>query len=188
MKKAIQGHEDQWAVALKWACMQYNISYNSTIGMTPYYATYGREPSTALSTLIAAPPAEDESMDITGLVNRIERIDAAIKKGTDALEASYGVRNAELRRTQSFDIGDLVYVHRVYPESFVAAGIDTKFWMPFRPELYVVLEKRSVRIYRVRRADNLNDKTMDIHVQRLKAYEPRENALKFEDFARKTEK
>ena len=183
VRKAVQGHEDCWDKALKWAVMFYNWSYHSSIGMSPFYATHGREANTTLSELIATPANGDEHMDITTLLARIQRVEEEIKRGTEALAAANGKRNEGIKRTRSFSVNDLVYLDRVYPDSFVTAGIDTKFWMPYRPELYIILEKRSERIYHIRRADNPNEKVLTIHVQRLKPYEPRENALRFEDFA-----
>jgi hypothetical protein len=72
-----------------------------------------------------------------------------------------------------------VYKHRVYPESFKVAGIDQKYHLPFYPEPYVVLQRRSDYHSRIRLAYNDNAPYEDIHHQRLKFCVPYNDAIQF---------
>ena len=80
---------------------------------------------------------------------------------------------------RDFKAGDLVWKHRVYPDSFETAGIDKKFHFPFYPEPYVVLERRSLQHSRIRLAYKTDDSYEDIHHLRLKPCVPRDDAIQF---------
>jgi hypothetical protein len=129
------------------------------------------------------PTQDSEDTTITELADRVQAIEASIQEGVDALGASYEARNGALQRTRQFKAQDLVYVDRQYPKKFEIAGIDTKFYFPYRPELYVVLEKRSAQMYRLRVAHAADAKHEDVHVQRMKPFVSRADALQFADFA-----
>ena len=116
-------------------------------------------------------PGEEPS--ITELSDRVRAIEESIRTSTDKLAEGYHVP----RRTLNLTAGDLVYRHRVYPASFKKAGIDTKFWLPWRPELYLVLEKRSPQYVRVRPAADPSAAVEDVSIRQLKRYTPRADAL-----------
>ena len=80
---------------------------------------------------------------------------------------------------RGFQAGGLVYKHRAYPESFKVAGIDKKYHLPFYPEPYVVLQRRSGYHSRIRLAYNGNAPYGGIHHQRLTFCVPYNDAIQF---------
>jgi hypothetical protein len=127
--------------------------------------------------LLPRPAESPAPTDITELAGRIDRINEPVAEGVAKLHASYAQRNKDLKGVRDFKAGDLVWKHRVYPESFEAAGIDTKFHFPFYPEPYVVLERRSLQHSRIRLAHTDAAAYEDLHHQRLKLCTPRGGAI-----------
>ena len=81
-----------------------------------------------------------------------------------------------------FVVGDLVYLHQVYPESFVKAGVGTKLFPAYRPEIFEVTEVVSPQLYRIVEHGTAGGFTDIVHVQRLKPFTPREDAVNLQDF------
>ena len=163
----------------QWAAYCYNCKMNTTTGTSPFYAMHAVEPRQPIDFLLPRVDGQDPPANITELSNRIGEINAAVEKGVEALHQSYAQRNKHVRGARDFTAGDLVWKMRVYPESFEKAGIDTKFHMPYEPEPYLVLERRSAQHSRVRPAWNPSAKYEDIHHGRLKHCRPREDAIQF---------
>jgi len=179
VRKIIQEHPQRWPEAARWASYCYNCSYNSTTGTSPFYALHAVEPRQPMDFLLPRPDASPAPANITELADRIDRINESVAEGVAKLHASYAQRNKDLKGVRDFKAGDLVWKHRVYPESFEVAGIDTKFHFPFYPEPYVVLERRSLQHSRVRLAHTDTAEYEDLHHQRLKLCTPREDAIQF---------
>ena len=179
IRKAVQDYPEKWPEVSQWAAYCYNCKMNTTTGTSPFYAMHAVEPRQPIDFLLPRVDGQDPPANITELSNRIGEINAAVEKGVEALHQSYAQRNKHVRGARDFTAGDLVWKMRVYPESFEAAGIDTKFHMPYEPEPYPVLERRSAQHSRVRPAWNPSAKYEDIHHGRLKHCRPREDAIQF---------
>ena len=179
IRKVIQEHPDRWPEASKWATYAYNCKYHNTIGTSPFYALHAVEPRQPIDFLMPRAAPDTPHASIAELANRIERINNAVTEGVAKLHASYAQRNKDLRGVRDFKAGDLVWKHRVYPDSFETAGIDKKFHFPFYPEPYVVLERRSLQHSRIRLAYKTDDSYEDIHHLRLKPCVPRDDAIQF---------
>ena len=180
LRKIVQDHPDRWPEAARWAAYCYNCKYNTTTGTSPFYALHAVEPTQPIDFLMPRPTTRPVPKDITELADRIGQINEAIEIGVEALHKSYQARNASLRGVKDFQPGDLVWKHRLYPESFKVAGIDTKWFLPYDPEPYMVLERRSQQHCRIRLAYDTTAPVEDIHHQRLKRCSPREDALQYD--------
>ena len=179
LKKIIQDNPNSWPDAAKWACYCLNTKYQSTIGTSPFYAIHAIEPRLPIDFLMPRISNSPAPKSITDLADMIDRVNVAVQRGVEKLHNSYALRNKELRGVRDFQAGDLVYKHRVYPESFKVAGIDKKYHLPFYPEPYVVLQRRSDYHSRIRLAYNDNAPYEDIHHQRLKFCVPYNDAIQF---------
>ena len=179
IKKIIQDNPNAWPEAVKWACYCLNTKYQSTIGTSPFYAIHAIEPRLPIDFLLPRASDSPAPKDITELADMIDKVNVAVQRGVEKLHNSYAQRNQELRGLRDFRAGDLVYKHRVYPESFKVAGIDKKYHLPFYPEPYVVLQRRSAFHSRIRLAYDTNAKYEDIHHQRLKFCVPYDDAIQF---------
>jgi hypothetical protein len=180
LKKIIQDYPNRWPEAARWAAYCYNCKYNTTTGTSPFYALHAVEPTQPIDFLMPRPTTRPVPADITELADRIGQINLAVEEGVAKLHQSYQARNASLRGVREYQAGDLVWKHRLYPESFEVAGIDTKWFLPFEPEPYMVLARRSAQHSRIRLAYNTQAKPEGVHHQRLKHCSPREDALQFE--------
>jgi hypothetical protein len=176
-----QSHPNRWDEAAKWATIYYNSSYHSTIGTTPYFARHGREPNTAADHLLSTVTHSD-SISLSELVRRVQRIRAAVQEGVDRLSARVDKHNAGLRHVPTFAEGDRVYLHRVFP-SRRSAGINRAFFWPYRPELYTIAEVMSPQHVRITcPTASSRNRNQVVHVHRLKRHSPRAEALDFSAF------
>ena len=180
LRKIIQDYPDRWPEAARWAAYCYNCKYHTTIGTSPFYALHAVEPTQPIDFLLPRPTGQPVPQSITELADRITEINTAISDGVDKMQKGYEKRNDNLRGVRDFKAGDLVWKHRLYPESFEVAGIDTKWFLPFAPEPYIVLERRSDQHSRVRLAYDPTAKYEDVHHQRLRLCSPRDDAIQFE--------
>jgi hypothetical protein len=179
LRKIVQDYPDEWPQAAPWATYCYNAKYNTTTGTSPFYAKHAVEPKQPVDFLLPRVGGLEAPRSIAELSDRIGEINEAVEQGVARLHSSYVQRNANLRGARDFRAGDQVWKHRVYPESFEAAGIDTKFHLPFEPEPYLVLERRSERHSRIRLAHNDAAPYEDVHHLRLKLCAPRDDAIQF---------
>lgn len=109
-------------------------------------------------------------------------VDAEVTAAIRRLGESYTSRNASLKRTRTFAVDDLVYLHRVYPDSFDKAGIDVAFYLPFHHNLYKVISVPSPQICVIQDTSSASSKPFSVHIQRLKPSTPKSDALFYEDF------
>ena len=177
--RSFKDYPDEWPQAAPWATYCYNAKYNTTTGTSPFYAKHAVEPKQPVDFLLPRVGGLEAPRSIAELSDRIGEINEAVEQGVARLHSSYVQRNANLRGARDFRAGDQVWKHRVYPESFEAAGIDTKFHLPFEPEPYLVLERRSERHSRIRLAHNDAAPYEDVHHLRLKLCAPRDDAIQF---------
>ena len=95
-------------------------------------------------------------------------------------------KNGNLHRTRTFEVGDAVWLHRVYPgrTAKAADGLSRAWFWPFRPEPYEIISKCSeqhVKIMRAAAVDRPAGKPQTVHVRRLKPYRPQAYAFNFDD-------
>ena len=181
LKKVVQDHPRSWAQAAKFAAFSYNQSYNSTIGTSPFFVCHGRHPRTTTDIQLGTDKLQPP-VPLNDLAALQFDVDADVTASIRRLGESYTSRNASLRRTRTFEKGDMVFLHRVYPDSFNKAGIDVAFYLPFHHTLYEVQSVLSPQVCRIRDAAIPSAKPFDVHIQRLKPSTPRLDALFYEDF------
>jgi len=184
LKKVIQDHPTAYDKACKFAAFSYNQSYHSTIGTSPYFVAHGRHPRTTTDIQLAdVNSAFNPPTSMNELACMQASVDRAVCEAIQALGDSYTARNASLRRHHTFAVDDLVYLHRVYPDSFAKAGIDTAFFMPFHQQLFQVTAVLSPQVCLIRDSTVPTAIPFSVHVQRLKPSTPRRDALFYEDFS-----
>jgi hypothetical protein len=179
LRKVIEGHPTCWPEASAWATYCYNTKYHTTIGTSPFYACHGTEPRMPIDFLLPRTTSGSHHITLAELSDRIDRINEAVQAGVDKLHARNAVRNDTLARVREFAAGDLVWKERRYPGKFTQAGIDTKWFVPYQPEPYLVLERRSAQHSRIRLAHDDEASYEDVHHQRLKHCTPHEDAIQF---------
>ena len=69
IRPACERQPRHWGEAGKWAAWTYNRSFHSTIGTTPFFAVFGREPR-MITDLIFQQPDADEPVSLAQLINR----------------------------------------------------------------------------------------------------------------------
>ena len=187
VKAVVQRHPRHWDDAARWAAWSYNASYNSTIGTTPYFARHGREPR-YLGDVIFSNPAASDSVTLSQLIARIRDVHRVVQDRVSRMHDKFIAANANLRRTRTFEVGDAVWLHRVYPgrTARAAEGLARAWFWPFRPEPYEVIARCSdqhVKIMRSATPDRPAGKPQVVHVRRLKPYRPQVDAFNFSDLA-----
>jgi hypothetical protein len=174
-------HPSGWTDAARYAALIYNQSYHTTTGTSPYFIRHGAHPRTATDVVTGTDPPREADWHLLVQEHRAA-IDLFVVDSIVALGASYDRRNASIRGAHTFSIGDKVYLHQVYPESFDRAGVDVKLFPAFRPELFVVTEVVSPQLCRIQEDGMPTGFNDVVHVQRLKPFAPRTDALSFNDF------
>ena len=181
LKKIIQDFPRSWDRAARFCAFSYNQSYNSTIGTSPFFVCHGRHPRTTTDIQLHADTLEPP-VPLNDLAALQAEVDDSVRSAIRKLGETYTSRNASLRRTRTFEVDDLVFLHRVYPDSFNKAGIDVAFYLPFHHTLYKIVQVRSPQVCRIQDSTNPLAKSFDVHIQRLKPSHPRTDALFYEDF------
>jgi hypothetical protein len=181
LKKICIDHPFGWTDAARYAALVYNQSYHTTIGTSPYFVRHGSHPRTAADIVTGIDPPTEANWPPL-IADQRCAIDTSVAASIAALGSSYDKRNASLRGARTFVVGDKVYLHQVYPESFDRAGVDVKLYPAFRPELFVVLDVVSPQLYRIQELGHPTGFNDIVHVQRLKPFRPRQDALNFSDF------
>jgi hypothetical protein len=181
LKKLCLDHPYGWSTAASYAAMCYNQSYHSTLGTSPYFIRHGSHPRTTADIILGQDPPKDSSWHDSIGERRIE-IDHHVRKSVAALGDSYTKRNASLRGERTFQQGDLVYLHQVYPSSFDRAGVDVKLWPAFGPQLFQIKQVISPQLCHIQEFNNPAGFDDIVHNQRLKPFQPRDDAVTFADF------
>ena len=181
LKRICIDHPFGWGPAARYAALTYNQSYHTTIGTSPYFARHGEHPRTISDVVLGSEPPSETGWASSISVRRTE-IDKHIADAMAQLGSSYERRNAALRGTRKFNVGDTVYLHQVYPASFERCGTDVKLFPAFRPELFEVIEVVSPQLCRIKEIGPNNGFNDIVHIQRLKPFQPREDAISFDDF------
>ena len=181
---AIGRHPRHWHSAAKWACWSYNCSYHSTLGTTPFYARHGREPRHLSDTIFQHPAAKD-SVSLSELVQRVDDVHRTTQKNIQKIHDRVAARNDKINRSHKFELGGLVWLHRVFPgtKSPAANGRTRAWFWPYRPDLYVVDKMSSPQHVRIRlhQPHDGKDKAQTVHVHRLKPFHPSQDAFTFGD-------
>jgi hypothetical protein len=181
LKKLCMNHPYGWSAAASYAAMCYNQSYHSTIGTSPFFVLHGAHPRTTADIITGQDPPADSTWH-SSIADRRTEIDDHVRQAVAELGDSYTKRNASLRGERTFQAGDLVYLHQVYPSSFDRAGMDVKLWPAFGPQLFQVMEVVSPQLCRIQEFKNPTGFTDIVHNQRLKPFTPRDDAISFHDF------
>jgi transposase InsO family protein len=181
LKKVIQDHPNAWPRAARFAAFSYNQSYNSTIGTSPYFVRHGRHPRTTTDIQLQTDDLNDP-VPMNELADLQVCVDQEVSDAIRRLGESYTARNSTLKRQRIYAVGDKVYLHRVYPDSFDKAGIDVAFYLPFHHTVYEITAIPSAQIARISDPTDPSKKPFDVHIQRLKPVHPRHDALFYEDF------
>jgi hypothetical protein len=181
LKKICLDHPYGWTDAARYAALVYNQSYHTTTGTSPYFIRHGAHPRTAADIVTGTEPPREADWNLLVQDHRTA-IDIFVADSIAALGIGYTQRNAAIRGARSFSVGDKVYLHQVYPASFDRAGVDVKLFPAFRPELFVVTDVVSPQLYRIQEEGMPTGFNDVVHVQRLKPFAPRTDALSIDDF------
>jgi hypothetical protein len=117
-----------WFRALSWAEYWYNTAFQTSIGMTPFKALYGRDPPylTKYETQVTDPPAlQDELLERDQILQQL-------KNNLDKAQ-QYMKKQADKHRTDvTFQVGDLVLVKlQPYRQQSVALRKNQKLGMRY---------------------------------------------------------
>ena len=164
LSKYLDANHDEWDVHIPLFMLGYRAKVHSSLGYSPYYLIFGRDPRTPASVQIQTPSTAPKSASISEYVAKLtERIKLSHKI---ALEAS-NRRHARNKRLfdkkltmYSFQKGDSVYLFR----SVAQRGQYYKFIRPWKPA--VVVKRLSDLNYRVRVLGG--KKSVVVHHNRLK--------------------
>jgi len=102
----VHNKPNQWYTFLPLAEWSYNTSTHSTIGFSPFYVTYGKEPPSIPNYLIGT--SRIEAVD-TLLSSRQEILTSLTKKLLKAQERMKHYADKK-RRDITFNVGDFAYV------------------------------------------------------------------------------
>ena len=119
-----------------------------------------------------------DSPTLSQLISRVNDVVRTTRAAVAKMHDSYIRRNANLKRTRTYATGDNVWLHRVFPGR-VRAGVDRKWFFPFRPEPYTITELMSITHARIRPV--AGGKSQIVHLRRLKPYRPQVDAFDFSD-------
>ena len=124
-------------------------------------------------------------MSLSELVQRVDDVHRTTQKNVQKIHDRVSSRNDKINRTHKFELGGLVWLHRVFPgtKSPAANGRTRAWFWPCRPDLYVIDKKSSPQHVRIRlhQPHNGNDKAQTVHVHRLKPFHPSQDAFTFGD-------
>ncbi|XP_043227102.1 uncharacterized protein LOC122384132 isoform X1 [Amphibalanus amphitrite] len=164
LAKYLDANHTEWDVHIPLLMLGYRAKVHSSLGHSPYYLMFGRNPRLPASVQIQAPSTAPKTVTIADYLSKLtERIKLSHKV---ALEAS-NRRHARNKRlfdkkltTYSFQEGDPVYLFR----SVAKSGQYYKFIRPWKPA--VIVKNLSELNYRVRLLGG--KKSVVVHHNRLK--------------------
>ena len=164
LAKYLDANHAEWDVHLPLLMLGYRAKVHSSLGHSPYYLMFGREPRLPASVQLQVPSTAPKSVTVSDYLSKLtERIKLSHKV---ALEAS-NRRHARNKRlfdkkltTYNFQEGDSVYLFR----SVAKSGEYYKFIRPWKPA--VIVKKLSELNYRVRVLGG--KKSVVVHHNRLK--------------------
>nr|KYP73255.1 Transposon Ty3-G Gag-Pol polyprotein [Cajanus cajan] len=116
-----------WGKLLPWAEWCFNTTVNSSTGLTPFEAMFGRPPPNIPQNLIGDSPNVAAHSEVTTRDAILRKLHSNLHKAQEAMKRWADTR----RRDLHFDIGDLVYV-RLRPRG----KLQKRYFGPFK-----VLEK-----------------------------------------------
>ena len=182
IRSACERQPRHWGEAGKWAAWTYNRSFHSTIGTTPFFAVFGREPR-MITDLIFQQPDADEPVSLAQLINRINSTHRYTKNRILKQQSKFTKRT--VNRAHKFADGDDVWIARNFPGT-KRTGTNKSFFWPFRPDVYEITEVLSPQTLRVRRkATNTraHGKSGIMHTRRVKPCRPQVDAFDYADMS-----
>ena len=124
-------------------------------------------------------------MSLSELVQRVDDVHRTTQKNIQKIHDRVAARNDKINRSRKFELGGLVWLHRVFPgtKSPAANGRTRAWFWPYRPDLYVVDKMSSPQHVRIRlhQPHDGKDKAQTVHVHRLKPFHPSQDAFTFGD-------
>jgi hypothetical protein len=128
----VNGKPKQWVKWLGWAEFWFNSSFNSSIGMSPFKAVYGRE----APTIIKYPRAGARVQGVDQLLVERDEVLGELKDQLCKAQNSMKQWADKKRRDVVFDVGDMVYV-KAQPYRFKSLAnrpnekLGPRFYGPF---------------------------------------------------------
>lgn len=151
---------DEW---LEFVAMVYCNSVYSATNETPFYLTHARDMILPYEDIIAQHPT---SMYAEGNYSRELQmhLNLAFTKAREA-NNTYTKRRNEVanskRRTQSYEVGDLVYLKNQSPKVGVSRKLNSNWVGPFR-----IVDKKSPVVFKIKEIQGTREQV--VHADRLK--------------------
>lgn len=162
LRTLLKGEESGWQVAVKWLQFAYNSSMQASMGTSPYFLMFGREPTTPLEQQIIEVPS------ISGQPGYAEWIDTLRKAREAAREALEAAQNEQKKRydakrkpAERVQAGDDVWVLAHFTDDeFLSRKL-----MPRREGPYTVVDINEMGVAVLQPHHGANQK--QVNVERL---------------------
>ena len=166
MKTFMERDEKEWSRYLPAMVMAYNTKVNSSTGMTPYFATFGREARLPVDLILPLPGEEAKTLNshVEETLKRFNRIYAFMRKNNEAIIR----RNAKIYSGKKHDYETDEKVWYLCPRKVdkKPAKLTDQWIGPYK-----VIKRIAEVLYRIKPAD-YEGPNIVVHAARLLPYRP----------------
>ena len=166
MRTFMDRDDKEWARYLPAMVMAYNTKVNSSTGVTPYYATFGREARLPVDLILPTPGEEPQTMNshVEQTLKRFNRIYAYMRQNNEATIR----RNAKIYTGKKHDYVEDEKVWYLCPRRVKAkpAKLTDEWLGPYK-----IIERVAEVLYRIKPAE-YDGPEITVHSARLLPYRP----------------
>ena len=168
----LKQYSDDWETPLQTVAATINSMPSATTGYSPNLLIFGRELPRPLDVAIKPPPMVRASIkrQLQELINNHECARKVAASNSEARRLNYKRTADKHARHRSFEVSDKVFVYIPRNHPGFATQMSQMWHGPF-----LVVEKISDMMYKVRNCENGQSLPVPIHVQRLKLAVTRQN-------------
>ena len=162
LRTITEGYPQDWDQYLSHVQMALNTAIHGSVGDSPHFLLYGRDPKIAMATLFGIPSQPE---DIEQMEDKLARMKVAyhvVKQNLKEAFKGYSARYNKTKRDRTLAIGDLVFRKGKLP-----IGPNRKFKQRFVGPYRVMEKKPNGVSYKIK---NLGThKVFDVHIDNLRS-------------------
>ena len=166
MRTFMDRDDKEWSRYLPAMVMAYNTKVNASTGMTPYYATFGREARLPVDLILPTPGEEPQTLNdhVAQTVKRFNRIYAFMRQNNEATIR----RNAKVYTGKKHDYAEDEKVWYLCPRRVKSkpAKLTDEWLGPYK-----IVERIAEVLYKIKPAD-YEGPEITVHSARLLPYRP----------------